>query len=899
MSRSYFAGGRVGQVDESGIAPSAEECQLNEVDSIAMINPCGDRQGKSSAENGARTLSKTKRRKVKAKAASKGATVHAVKESLRRHLPSEALRLAQELAAKAPSAEHRALLGEAIIARLATMLHGQLDASLAQRLVDELDRLGADLAVPEHSPLKTEAQRFRVLLCDTAVDSEAAPELVNALVDLALRNSDLLTRLPPAIAEETRAVATGLAKIEQGDDEAALTAVAAIGYRSPLAPWRMFIRGLVHYYNGAMEQAADLWKRLPGDRPPRRIAWVLLGLQSRTLGDDPLPSEAMLRPLRFVSEDAHDDPIKELRKAWVEDHPYRTAMAAGRLWRSGPHDADWLRRVGELVWSFIAATGDRRALEAMKRQIPPPRWDPELKLADVLGVLLSPEDRGEAAVDEAMARLGDYFDAVDRNDQLAESERGPLRAVIALQLARFYHGFHQRKVETSGGPRSGNTTWTVRSRSIRLRLLSWASQWSPGWEAPVALAGEIWDTSERVPDAELADVFARYVATHPEHIPALRRLHAVMREIDRGEEADKALAKLEQIAPRDPYVGAAGWRRRMDRVRKLAIDRQYDEAIHTIGEMQQRIPSTVSPFVLDLLSAAVEYRRKDTTAAERHIGQARQRGASKAAVAMLMEIHAARMKLPADVKRNFRTLREEALKQEKEPPVAAELARLVAPILVHGESYAGQVTHRRELIKYFRRCLTVKLAAWSPQAVRDVAIACVDLEDATDLPERIYSKFRRTMRREPVIQFLAGWLSEADDPMAAFEAAIEESERRPEVALPPDLIDTARREIREIQEEFRQFGHFRGGEDWIEELDPLDVIEELGDPERVGAQMDQAMEIMQTDMERARSPDELARAMKQALAPLPPVLRRLLIAQLVQQMGPSAAAFIDSYAIES
>lgn len=864
-------------------------------------------------------MSKSKRRKGPVV---KGVTAHAVRVSLGRKLSGEAVRLAEQLVAKQPTLENRVLLGEAIVMRLEAMVSGKVDAELAARLVPRLDELSADVEAAEGACLASQANRFRVLLLGDRISAESDPQLLSSVVDMAVRNPALLSRVSDELAGEIQAVLSGLRALEQGEHEVGLAAVASIGFRSPLAPWRLLIRGLADYYDGSLEQAIEAWRRLPADRPPRRIARVLLALESRTLEDDPPPSESALRRLQSATKESRSDSVADLRLAWVDEDHRRTVTEMGKLWRGKRDDPGWLQRLCDRVWSRLVSSHDPRAIEEMKRQLPPPHWDPGFKLASILSVLLCPHLHSPAELSEAAERLDGYFADLERNEQLSPLDRKALRAALAVQLADFYHGFHgfastqRREPDWLRGRRAGfvKVAW-----QLVLRMLRRASEASPEWERPVELAETILKEfedrakneapkkkqNEQV-EPELIAVLQRYAAAHPGRVDAWRRYGQALRRVDQPEESAKVLEKLEQMAPRDPWVRSAGWRHRMDHVGRLAIARKFDGAIRTIDELEKLRPEELPPFVLNLLRAAVEFKRKDFVAAEQQLDEARRAGIGKPALAMLMEVHATRMKLPADVKRTFRQLREEALKV-KDPKAAAELARLMTPIFVSGGKYSGEVTHRRELIKFLQRCLTVKLSEWEPEFVRDFGVADFHLGENTTLAEAIYKKFHRSRARDPIILFLGPMLDECYAPIGSLRDAIEESALRPEVALPEEMIEVAQEEIVILENEAAMplgFGRFDDDDDDLDDFDDLDE-EDLGfapgdmaslmgaDPEALGRQIEAATAILEKELRGAKSQAEEIAIMKRAVEALPPVLQQILLAQLSQHAGIDISAVFN------
>ncbi|WP_164103506.1 tetratricopeptide repeat protein [Candidatus Laterigemmans baculatus] len=831
-------------------------------------------------------MSKSKKRKGRGKPAAKGATAHAVRESLGRRLAAEALVLAEQLVASRPTPEHRELLAQAIAMRLEAMVSGRGDAELAARLVGRLEELSADSELPSRESWASRAGRFRSLLLGERLTPEADPQLLASVVDMAIRNASFRDRLSEGLAAEVDAVGRGLRAVESGDHEAGLAAVNGIGFRSPLAPWRLLIRGLTHYYDGGFEAAEEVWKRLPPERPPRRIAGVLLALESRTLGDDPPPTAAALRRLQSAVDEPSRDSVAGLRRAWVDEDSLRVVSELGRLVRSGQYAAEWLQQLCDRAWSCIAESRHPRAVAEMKRQLPPPRWDRDYKLAAALAILLDPQSNTAAKLRDAATQLEEYFAELDSYESLSPQDRAAIRSVVSLELAKFYFDFHKAASASSRrrSKRRGERAKLVElAWEFTLRLLQRTSEASPEWEAPVKLAEKIIDSSDEAPDSALVAVLRRHADAHPDQAEALRRYGGVLELTGETQEFARVVEKLERVAPRDAWVRRAGWQMRMDRVRSLAVQGDFPAAFATIRELETLRPESMPAYVLDLLAAAVEYKRKDSGAAEQCLDRARGKGIGEASLAMLMEVHATRMKLPAEVKRNFRQLRETAVK-EKVPARAAELARLMTPLLVHPKNYSGAVTHRREVLKYLRRCLTVRLADWTPQDVRDFVVCHYSLDDDGKLAEAIYKKFRTSMRHQPSILFLAGFFGSVYDQRFALQRAIDESERHPEVALPEELLDLCRRRIED--DPF----NFDNDSDEFDEDDDLDDFDDVGLDDLAGLQMHftRIIDQFEIDIQKAKSPEERTRIIKASMDAMPPPVRSIMIRMMIQQLGPEA-----------
>ena len=153
---------------------------------------------------------------------------------------------------------------------------------------DEAKPLVRDLLQYQTIPAETSAEFppvFRLLGLNSLLPEDlrqdmSAPEIQTELVDVFLvrgeKNPDLL---PENLADAER-VRFALQIVEGKKDDEALEQLRSISFRSPLADWRLFIRGLIDHYRNEEEKAAESWKRLDPTRPAFRIVENLKKLLS-------------------------------------------------------------------------------------------------------------------------------------------------------------------------------------------------------------------------------------------------------------------------------------------------------------------------------------------------------------------------------------------------------------------------------------------------------------------------------------------------------------------------------------------------------------------------------------------------------------------------------------------
>ena len=78
-------------------------------------------------------------------------------------------------------------------------------------------------------------------------------------------------QLPASLHEGYDAVVRAFRESEAGQDESARATLQAIGLQSPFLEWKVFLRGLIAYYQQDDVRALENWQRLNSERLPARL----------------------------------------------------------------------------------------------------------------------------------------------------------------------------------------------------------------------------------------------------------------------------------------------------------------------------------------------------------------------------------------------------------------------------------------------------------------------------------------------------------------------------------------------------------------------------------------------------------------------------------------------------
>ena len=160
----------------------------------------------------------------------------------------------------------------------------------------------ADLAGDDVDPLANEATRLRI-------------------IDQAVANPQTLPEALADLKDEVQAVHSAMDAVERGDDEQAVEMLKCVGRKSPLAEWKLFIRGLIAHYACDAEKVKANWDRLDASRGPSKIVELLrLALTPASVEDkDPATAKVikdvrdaqlgqdLISDLRGVGEAMEDD----------------------------------------------------------------------------------------------------------------------------------------------------------------------------------------------------------------------------------------------------------------------------------------------------------------------------------------------------------------------------------------------------------------------------------------------------------------------------------------------------------------------------------------------------------------------------------------------------------------
>ncbi|MDR1964123.1 MAG: hypothetical protein LBQ50_10125 [Planctomycetaceae bacterium] len=150
----------------------------------------------------------------------------------------------------------------------------QIDEAKAniKELLRFLKMPNTDVAEIQHEfPSIFRSLGLNALLPEHLRQDMSSPEVQTELVDRFFVRGGSSDDLLPEIRSQAFLVREALEKVEAKHDNEALELLRSIPFHSPLSEWRLFVRGLISYYQKNDEKAEESWKRLSESRPPHRI----------------------------------------------------------------------------------------------------------------------------------------------------------------------------------------------------------------------------------------------------------------------------------------------------------------------------------------------------------------------------------------------------------------------------------------------------------------------------------------------------------------------------------------------------------------------------------------------------------------------------------------------------
>lgn len=210
-----------------------------------------------------------------------------------------------------------------------------------------------------------------------------SPEMQVVFVDQYLLHSQIVKEFRDDYRQQADLVRNAFELIENREDQQASDALKTIPFSSPLADWRLFLRGLVDHYGKRFEDRDAAWKRLNPARPAAKIAACLREIETTPNSEASAKGGVTSKMQQierlfsrfnpFRSKDTRQDAFVDSLSLRKDIEQIREHLLANRnkemLGRFNAiktnlenHAPDLLRRVRRMIWAHLVKRGEMNVL---------------------------------------------------------------------------------------------------------------------------------------------------------------------------------------------------------------------------------------------------------------------------------------------------------------------------------------------------------------------------------------------------------------------------------------------------------------------------------------------------------------------------------------------------------
>jgi len=614
-----------------------------------------------------------------------------------------ALELARSLFKEEPSEAHRELLRKATLCR-ARQLKTQGYPRDAATILNNAVHLGDDPAWLEQI-----AEEFAALgevrqaldLLNQVPNAQARPRVLARVADSALAQGKAgRATLPEDLQAQFDLVLRAFEQSEAGHDEEARTTLQGIGLQSPFLEWKVFLRGLLAYYQNDDTRVLENWQRLDAERLPARLAAPLrFALDPGfRVAQPPASQKVLQQQADRLQGSGLVQPLRVLQPALANEHQLpnafrQTENLLPHFRRETPH---LVPRLAACFYWAIIGHGAPEDVNRYKRVFGAPADDPQLYRLKALGL----EHRG--MMTEAHYNWQEFEKSVAANPSAWPGEQaGRVRALVWAHMGK-------NADEVPDLDMLDELPAFLRNHPDRPRPLTPTAE--ACYQRSIELAPEMLQPYEalfkhfRARDKAGKAIKAghRLLDRFPEHVKTLEAVADLLME---KQQYAEALGLYERAVKANPLE-----RRQRGKLsaahtynaRTFAELGRFDEAR---GAYQAALAFSENRNDSGVLCkwAACEFKAGDAPRAEELLVQALAEVGHRLAVAFSMLIETIRLKLPRPLKNRFDAEFKAALAEPSSAVAALALADTAAAHRLAGISYVGQKTHEKKVLGYLEK----------------------------------------------------------------------------------------------------------------------------------------------------------------------------------------------------
>ncbi|MCA9161657.1 MAG: tetratricopeptide repeat protein [Planctomycetales bacterium] len=631
-------------------------------------------------------MAKNKKRQGGKAAGSNSASI--VLRELEKGNAKDALKQAKLLVRGAPLPDHRVLLERAYLGRIQQLVdRRQLPEGRA--ILRELLSLN-----PTHPDVLAGLPRLKIVLGETVDEStlfQQNPAMLTEICDQAVLDSQLVAPTIQGLDRQVESVRGALVDVEQQRWDEAIAKLKEIPRQSPLSDWRMFVRGLIAFYQRDEQRQNDNWQRLDSERSAFQIAQTLLAAS-----DQPhQPSSAVSSSLkRLMYATPGNQSVVELRRLvdiWESDErqkfPHALRSFIEKYKTSQP---ELVEALTDFAWREYVEMGNEFVLRIVSRSVQGPSHDPHWRRALVL--------LRESVGEDPRELWNSVFEEVPRLACFTEDERSIATALIHVHIARQCR--EQLRILRSDERFDSLVDGVIRDG---IRHFQDAAKFWPSLKSAYAELVDLYQELERSDEA--METLEKAVRQFPDDFDLRVRIASVALGADKLDEAEPHLAAASRLKPRDPILATLKINRCLSLIGHLTRKRQFEAAREQVAEYREltsRIEDVPS-FYCDLIAAAVEYKAKRESAAEEFVRRAEATLVDPTPAWAYLTSLAVRYRLPKGVKDLYVDRMQAGLNGKPRSETVGELARLLRRMQLADVQYTGRYTLERLTLAYAER----------------------------------------------------------------------------------------------------------------------------------------------------------------------------------------------------
>ncbi|MHB1558424.1 MAG: hypothetical protein ACYC61_13275 [Isosphaeraceae bacterium] len=624
---------------------------------------------------------------------------------------------------EAATPEHHRLLERAYLLRARQLLEQGMRSS-AVEVAGHLLEFGVTAADRPEELIRLLAslgfEKAAIGLQDKLGASGMSEQITRTVADQLVLHPERAGSASAELVAEVKLVRQALEKLQAGDEAAAMERLRGLPRSSPLAEWKLFVRGLAAFERGDEAESRTNWDRLDPNRAPARI----VGRLRRIAADAGGLSEASLASAERL---AFGEPILDRLRTlgtliaaqdWERALPLLSSVRLS-LFRVDPRLAERLTFV--LMGSIIKATQEMDEDEAQAVITRFTRAAQPLPIDPHWNRFLAHACDGLYGEFEAVDYWKEYLKDLETIAVFSPAERTLAQALVWNQIAEMHRDEAQdieeynesRRRRSAGRTGKGGAPKPAREDPD---VAAAKRETVAALEESLKLAPDHLDTYRHLIevhgnwDDEKAMVAAanRLLARFPDDLETCRLLGQHFQTQGQPRAALPHVLQARRLKPLDESLRGLEFNVRVALARQLAIEKKFDEGRAEFAIADGLGSDDRRDYYYLARKAMLEYKAGKVEAGDRLVEEAKASLVEPAPLWLALAIEAARYAMPKDVLQKYNRLWEVDAKKKRRSETAGKIAGLIHAHIAAGINYPGREEHIKQVIAYVASAGRVK-----------------------------------------------------------------------------------------------------------------------------------------------------------------------------------------------